>query len=179
MKIRYLFLFCFLMIFSKAQTQITWDTTAELSRHEGGYGKFKPSMKVAVTYSDFMGLELARVRNKLSLVWLMNNTSTKYYGVQWSANPNYKAGLFGLKGGGDIDFRYLHLGCGLVAQTNFEKIKLSLVPDIGLSLWGTVGIYYGTILLLSEEDFIGNNNYQLGLKYNFTKDLLKEFKSGI
>lgn len=176
---RCIFIILLLLLFNKGNAQITWDTTQNLSRHEGGYGKFKPSIKAAVTYDDYIGFEIVRVRNNLSVVWLLTNTATKYYGVNWSNNQNYKSGLFGITAGGDIDFSFLHIGLNALAQTDLHKLKFYVIPNVGLSSWGTVGIYYGVKAKLSKEDFIGNNNYILGLKYNFTKNLAKEFRNGV
>ena len=158
--------------------QITWDTTQIISRHEGGYGKFKPSMKVSGFYTEGVGCEIVRVRNSLSLAWLTNNTSTKYYGLQWTDNKNYKYGLTGLKAGGEVDFRFLHLGFAMLSQTDFEKFKFYIAPEVGLSWWGTIGMYYCVMISLNNYDFEGIPDYQLGLKYNFTKDLAKEFRDG-
>ncbi|MGG9972020.1 hypothetical protein ACQ33O_09530 [Ferruginibacter sp. SUN002] len=167
-----------LLLFNRGIAQITWDTTQHLSRHEGGYGTFKPSVKASITYDGNIGFEIARVRNSLSLIWLLNNTTTKYYGINWKNNHNYKHGLFGITAGGDIDFLFLHLGLGAIAQTDFQKLKFYVLPNVGLSWFGTVGIYYGTkIKLANSNDFIGNNNYIIGVKYNFTKDLMKEFSN--
>jgi hypothetical protein len=168
-----------LTLFNNSFAQITWDTARNLSRHEGGYGKFKPSIKSSIIYDGNIGLEIGRIRNNLSLVWLMNNTATKYYGVNWVANKNYKTGLFGITAGGDIDFVIFHFGLSGLAQTDFKQMKFYLIPNIGLSWWGTVGVYYGAKLNLNKEDFIGNNNYIMGIKYNFTKNLFKEFKNWV
>jgi hypothetical protein len=168
-----------LVFFNNSFAQITWDTARNLSRHEGGYGKFKPSIKSSITYDDNIGLEIVRVRNNLSLVWLMNNTATKYYGINWVANKNYKIGLVGISAGGDIDFTIFHFGLSGLAQTDFKQIKFYIIPNIGISWWGTVGLFYGAKLSLNKQDFIGNNNYVMGIRYNFTKDLFKEFKDGV
>ena len=177
---KYYLLFLFFSFLTPAITkgQITWDTTAELSRHEGGYGRFKPSCQAAVFYDGSIGIEVVRVKNNLSLVWLMNNTATKYYGIQWIANPNYKLGLFGFKAGGQVDFRFLHLGLGAIAQTDFKKLNLYVAPEAGLSWWGTVGVYYAFMIQLTKSEFQGSQKYQIGVKYNFTKQLIKEFKKG-
>jgi hypothetical protein len=172
-------LLSFILISAIAIGQITWDTTAELSRHEGGYGWFKPSCQAAVFYDGSIGIEAVRVKNHLSLVWFMNNTATKYYGIQWIANPNYKLGLFGFKAGGQVDFRFLHLGIGATAQTDFKKLNLYAAPEVGLSCWGTVGIYYVFMVQLTKSEFQGAQQYQVGVKYNFTRHLFKEFKNGV
>lgn len=176
MKTFFLLLFSLSVTITKAQV---WDTARTLSRHEGGYAKFSPSIKIALTYNGYAGVEIERVRNNLSLVWLMNNTATKYYGIQWVANKNYKAGLWSIKAGQDIDFRILHIGAALSAQTNFEKIKFYAIPTIGFSWWGTASIYYGFVLHLGNTDFTNNNDFQLGIKYNFTKHLAKTFRDGV
>lgn len=170
-----------LLLFSFGTTTVAqvWDTTKQLSRHEGGYAKFSPSVKASVIYNGYLGIEVARVRNSLSLVWLLNNTATKYYGLQWTANKNYKAGLFGIKMGGEVDFRFLHMGAGLLAQTDFNKVKLYAIPTAGISWWGTLGFYYGFILHFGKEDFTGNNDFQLGMKYNFTGKLAKTFRQNL
>jgi hypothetical protein len=159
-------------------TAQVWDTTKNLSRHEAGYAKFKPSIKATIGYNGYMNMEIARVRNSLSLVWLMSNTATKYYALQWVANNNYKAGLWGAKFGAEVDFRFLHLGFEVLAQTDFQKLRWYTIPTLGLTWWGKLGIYYGFVGLIGKKDFIGNNSYQLALKYNFTKNLFKEFKDG-
>jgi hypothetical protein len=179
MNLKYLLVLIFIAIYSTSYSQITWDTTADLSRHEGGYGKFRSSVKASVFSNGNLGFEVVRVRNKLSLVWLMNNTATKYYGLQWINNRNYKYGLFGLKAGGDIDFSLIHLGFSATAQTDLKSLRFYAAPEAGISWWGTVGIYYSFILPLGNKEFIGNDNYQLGIKYNFTKDLFREFKDGV
>jgi hypothetical protein len=179
MSLKYHLLLLFFLTTIETRGQITWDTTRELSRHEGGYGKFKPSFKASIFHGGNIGVEAVRVRNHLSLVWLMNNTATKYYGIQWLANPNYKLGLFGLKAGGEVDFSFLHFGIGATAQTNFEKLKFNVAPEVGLSWWGTVGIYYAFVIQLTKDEFEGTQNYQIGVKYNFTKRLFAEFKKGV
>jgi len=178
MKQKYPLMFLCLLIASTSEAQITWDTTRELSRHEGGYGTFEPSIKASIFYNGNPGIEAVVVKNNLSLVWLLSNTSTKYCGVQWIRNPNYKNGLFGVKGGAEVDFKFLHFGVGAFAQTDFKHVKLYGSPEIGVSWWGKVDIYYSYIILLSREDYIGNNSFQIGIKYNFTKDLFYEFKEG-
>jgi hypothetical protein len=168
-----------LLLFNNSISQITWDTAKDLSRHEGGYGRFKPSFKSAIIYDGNVGFEITRVRNDLSLAWLVNNTSTKYYGVNWTCNKNYKFGLFGINAGGEIDFRFLHIGLNGLVQTDFSQVKFYIIPNAGISWWGTAGIYYGLKINMGKQDFIGNNDYVLGFKYNFTKNLFKEFKSGV
>jgi hypothetical protein len=171
--------FCILLQVHKTNAQAVWDTTKELSRHEAGYARFSPSVKLTAAYNGFFTVELAHVRNNLSLVWLMSNTATKYYALQWNANTNYKAGLWGAKFGGEMDFRFLHLGVGMLTQTDFKSVHFYVTPTLGLSWWGTVGVYYGFVWLIGKRDFIGNNSYQIGLKYNFTKNLFKEVKNGM
>lgn len=168
-----------LVFFNTASAQITWDTLRNLSRHEGGYGKFRPSVKAAVIYDGNPGVEIARVRNGLSLVWLMNNTATAHYGVNWVANKNYKSGLFGITAGADADFTILHFGLSALAQTDFEQMKFYIIPNLGISWWGTVGVYYGFRINVCKKDFTGNNDYIVGIKYNFTKNLFSEFKEGV
>jgi hypothetical protein len=158
--------------------QITWDTTGDLSRHEGGYGIFRPSVGASAFYTGHAGLEITRVRNRLSLVWLMNNTTSTYYGLQWISNPNYPAGLWSARTGADLDFRFLHMGVGAMALTDFERLRFYLTAEGGLSWWGTVTVFYRYVGLVGNKEFTGHNNYQAGLKYNFTKDLSKEFRDG-
>jgi hypothetical protein len=50
------------------KSQITWDTTMVLSRHEAGYGKFKPSIKAVLFFDNNIGFQVLRVRNALAVV---------------------------------------------------------------------------------------------------------------
>jgi hypothetical protein len=160
---------------SSVNAQITWDT----ARHEGGYGIFKPSVGASFFYAGHGGVEISRVRNRLSLVWLMSNTTCTHYGIQWINNPNYPVGLWGAKAGGELDTRLLHFGIGALALTDFERIRFYLAPEGGLSWWGTATIYYRYLGLVGNKEFTGNDTYQVGLKYNFTKDLAREFRNGV
>ncbi len=178
-KIKYSLIILLLNFGIESNAQITWDSTGELSRHESRYGQFKPSLKFSTYYDGNIGFEISRVRNNLSLTSFLNNTATKFYGLSWSINPNYKYGLIGINAGADIDFSLLHLGINGLIQSDFEKTKFYFIPNVGFSWWGTFGIYYGFKINLGEDDFIGNNDYLIGLKYNFTKNLFREFKNGV
>jgi hypothetical protein len=169
--------FCFLL--QNIQAQITWDTTREMSRHEAGYGTFKPSVKVGIFYNGNYGVEIGRVKQNLSLVAYMSTTTTRYYALTYTAIENYKSGLFGLKYSSDINFRYLYIGVGAQVQTDFNQLKFSFLPAVGLFRYGTVGLYYTRPILLSNQNFLGNNKNQFSLSYNFTKQLSKEFKAGV
>ncbi|MCE3282066.1 MAG: hypothetical protein K0Q66_803 [Chitinophagaceae bacterium] len=173
-----LLLLALLFFGANANAQITWDTTRDLSRHEGGYGIFRPSVTASAFYGGHAGLEITRVRNRLSLNWLMSNTTSSYYGIQWSNNPNYRAGLWGVRTGGDVDFRFLHMGLGAMALTDFERLRFYLTAEGGLSWWGAITVYYRYVGIVGNKEFTGHNDYQAGLKYNFTKELAKEFREG-
>jgi hypothetical protein len=126
-----------------------------------------------------MGIEIGRVKQKLSLVWLLNTTDSKYYAITYTKNKNYKNGLFGFKFSEDINFRYIYIGLGAQAQTDFNMLKIYFVPAVGLFRYGTVGVYYARPMGFSKTNFIGLSKHQFSLSYNFTKDLAKEFKAGV
>jgi hypothetical protein len=172
---RIFFLTFFILKFNGAVGQITWDTTRAVSRHEGGYGKFKPSIKATIFYNGALGVQVERVRNNFSLSWITNNTMAKHYGISWAYNKHYKYGLTAITAGVDVDFTYLHFGISGLVQTDFSKVKYSIIPEVGLARYGTLGVFYGYKIVLAKSDFEGNTNYLLGLRYNFTKDLKKTF----
>jgi hypothetical protein len=159
--------------------QAVWDTTRELSRHEGGYASFKAAPRIAIGYNGGMIAEAGYAKSSLSLIWLMNHVTTRYAAVQWTANPHYKHGLWGAKAGLETDFLFLHMGVELLAQTDLKKVKIYFVPNAGLTWFGTVGIYYSWLSPLSKKDFPNTNPYQLMLKYNLTKEMTREFKDGV
>jgi hypothetical protein len=66
-----------------------------------------------------------------------------------------------------------------MAQTDFRKLQFSLMPNVGISLFGTLGVYYGYVLNPYNRPFDGSTEYQAGFKYNFTRNLYKTFKEGI
>jgi hypothetical protein len=177
--VKYFFAFVFCFVMHNVHAQITWDTTRVLSKHEAGFGTFKPSVKASVFYNESVGFEIGRVEQSLSLVAYLSATSSRYYGIAWTANKNYKSGLFTFKFNNDINFRYLYIGIGAQAQTDFDKIKFYFVPAVGLYRWGAVGVYYARPMGFSKTNFTGISKHQFGLSYNFTKDLAKEFKDGV
>jgi hypothetical protein len=177
--VKYLIAFVFCFVLQNVEAQITWDTARDLSRHEAGYGTFKPCVKVAVFHNESVGFEIGRVKEKLSLVWLMSGLFTRYYAVAFTANKNYKNGLYTFKFSNDINFRYIYLGVGAQAQTDFNKLKFYFVPSLGLYRWGTVGVYYTRPMGFSKTNFVGVSKHQFALSYNFTKDLTKEFRDGV
>ncbi len=177
--IKYFLALFFCFVLQNVQAQITWDTARDLSRHEAGYGTFKPSVKAAIFYNGNYGVEIGRVKQNLSLIAYMSTTTTRYYAVTYTVNENYKSGLFGLKYSSDINFRYLYIGVGAQLQSDFNQLKFSLLPAVGLFRYGTIGVYYTRPILLSKSNFIGTNKNQFNLSYNFTKDLTKEFKAGV
>ena len=174
-----IFFLCFVLCIKISHAQITWDTIQKPDRHFQGQGTFKPSVKLAVIYNGNIGFEIGRVKNTLLLLGITRNTFTKYYGIQWLANNNYKNGLWSVKYGYDFDFRYLHLGLNLQAQSDLNSLKYFVSPSIGFSHWGTVGIYFISFIKLTKNNYVGDKNNQIGLKYNFTKNLKKEFKNGV
>lgn len=169
----------FLIFFKFCVAQISWEQDDGRSKHEAGFGKFKSSIKSTIIFDGNVGLKISRIRNSLSLTTIFSNTATKYYGINWTNNKNYKSGLYGINAGFDIDFSVLHIGLNGLAQTYFNEIKYYFIPNFGFSWWGTLGIFYGFKIMLNEEDFRDNEDYQIGVKYNFTKDLKKEFMNGV
>jgi hypothetical protein len=109
----------------------------------------------------------------------MSGLFTRYYAVAFTANKNYKNGLYTFKFSNDINFRYIYLGVGAQAQTDFNKLKFYFVPAVGLYRYGTIGVYYARPMGLSKTNFIGVSKHQFALSYNFTKDLTKEFRNGV
>jgi hypothetical protein len=178
--IKIFFAIVFLFQYYIGNAQITWDTTRSLSRHEAGYGAFKPSVKAATYLSgNNFGVQVLRVKNNLSLVWLLSNTVSKSYGITWEQNRNYEQGLFGVIAGVDVDFPILHVGASVAIQTELTQLKYFLVPEIGFSYWGKITMFYGYSINLNQSRFVGTNANIIGLKYNFTKELAKEFKKAI
>ena len=177
--IKYFLVLIISIAVQNVHAQITWDTTRTYDKHEAGYGTFKPSVKAAIFYNGNYGIEVGRVKQRLSLVAYNSSTFTRYYAVTYTANENYKNGLYGLKYSSDINFRYLYIGVGAQLQSDFNQLKFSLLPAVGLYRYGTIGVYYTRPILLSKSNFIGNNKNQFSLSYNFTKHFTKEFRNGV
>jgi hypothetical protein len=181
--IKYFFAFVLCFVLQNVQAQITWDTTrsgTRSSRHdEGIHGTFKPSIKVSFFYNESVGFEIGRVKQSLDLGSYLSGTSSGYYAVGYTANKNYKNGLYTLKYSADFNFRAIYIGIGAKAQTDFNKLKFYFVPAVGLYRHGTIGVYYARPMGFSKTNFIGISKHQFALSYNFTKDLAKEFKKGL
>ncbi len=136
-------------------------------------------LKLLCFYNGNISIELCRVRNRLALAWLLSNTSTKYYGLQYTHNKHYTYGLWGAVVGGEVDFALLHIGLKVLSQSNSNTLKWYIIPNMGISWGGTICAYYGYKLRLSKLDFTGNTKTEIGVRINFTKHLIKEFKNGV
>jgi hypothetical protein len=177
--IKYFFAFVFCFVLQNVQAQITWDTAVQHRHDEGIHGTFKPSIKACVFYNESIGFEIGRVKQSLDLGSYLSGTTSTYYAFGYTANKNYKNGLYTLKISEDFNFRAIYIGIGAKAQTDFNKLKFYFVPAVGLYRHGTIGVYYARPMGFSKTNFIGISKHQFALSYNFTKDLAKEFKKGL
>jgi hypothetical protein len=177
--VKYLFAFVLCFVLQNVHAQITWDTATQHRHDEGIHGTFKPSIKLCVFYNESVGFEIGRVKQRLDLGSYLSGTTSGYYAVGYTANKNYKNGLYTLKYSLDFNFRAVYIGLGAKMQTDFNKLKFYFVPAVGLYRHGAIGVYYARLMGFSKTNFTGVSKHQFALTYNFTKDLAKEFKKGL
>jgi hypothetical protein len=168
-----------MVLCTQVNAQPVWDTTAVLNRHGGGQAGFKAAPRIAVGYSGAFVAEFGWARTHLLEQWLMNNVSTKYAALQWTADRNAKWGLWAAKAGGEIDFAFIHIGLELMAQTDWKNVKGYIVPNAGLTWRGTVGVAYYWLWPVQKKQFIDAQPYQVMLKYNTAKKLAPTFRETI
>ena len=66
--------------------------------------------------------------------------------------------------------------CNLVCYTNGKENSLKLAPEVGLSIWAFVNVFYGYNFPLTNSSLVDNNGHKLTVMVNIPLYWKKYFK---
>lgn len=83
--------------------------------------------------------------------------------------------LIGPKLSYEINYVFIAARANITTYTDFKKTDIRFTPEIGITLFGLLNIYYGYNLALSDFQFNEIGNHRIGVHINIIPFLYREW----
>ncbi|WP_066837747.1 hypothetical protein [Rufibacter ruber] len=138
---------------SSASTSTWWDTK-----------KVKP--RVALGYQKSFFTEVGVAKHWSGGDMVIPRSTALYSSLEWA--PSSTGSVYGIKVGAETISGMGISGLEVKYQSNFKVDDIVITPKLGLSLLGSVSIFYGYNISINKSPFdhVGRHQFSLALLYD-------------